>query len=191
MEKDPKSLKNKKKQEPEKFQMPPKKDSCFRFIHISDTHSGHHKLKNQPEADAIIHSGDFCKNLGYYDQVKDFVDWFRSLKYKYKIIVSGNHELTFDLAKEKWANEYISKKCNSDYLGQAKNHAEIKALVTDDPNFIYLEDQLIEIEGIKIWGTPVQNFYFNLGFNYEEEDQVPFIQKIPKNIDVLITHTFS
>merc|ERR1711862_470904 len=129
----------------------------MRFIHISDTHSGHNKLKNWPEADAIIHSGDFCKNLGYYDQVKEFAEWFKNLNYKHKIIISGNHECTFDLAREKYfrtKHKYLSK--IEGYMGPAKNHAEIKSMILDDPNFIYLEEQQIEIDGIKIWGTPVQ-----------------------------------
>lgn len=31
----------------------------MRILHISDTHGCHHRMRDLPEADMIVHSGDF------------------------------------------------------------------------------------------------------------------------------------
>ena len=63
----------------------------MRILHISDTHNQHHLLQNLPEADIIIHSGDFSMS-GSEDEVLNFIEWFEKLPYKYKIFVAGNHD---------------------------------------------------------------------------------------------------
>jgi predicted phosphohydrolase len=63
----------------------------MRIIHLSDTHSKHHLLKNFPKADVIIHSGD-VSFAGSEDEIMDFMEWFGALPYKYKIFIAGNHD---------------------------------------------------------------------------------------------------
>jgi Icc-related predicted phosphoesterase len=61
------------------------------ILHLSDTHSKHHLLKNLPKADIIIHSGD-VSFAGSESEIIEFIDWFGKLPYKYKIFVAGNHD---------------------------------------------------------------------------------------------------
>ena len=75
--------------------MPLKKENNIRFIHISDTH-GLHERVILPEGDVLIHSGDFCRRYGSHEEVSDFAIWFKKQNFKYKIVIAGNHEMTFD-----------------------------------------------------------------------------------------------
>lgn len=76
----------------------PGNEKYVRFICISDTHTYHNNLK-LPEGDVLIHTGDFTMR-GTESEVQSFSKWLGSLKYKHKVVVSGNHELTFDLKNE-------------------------------------------------------------------------------------------
>lgn len=53
----------------------------------------------------------------------------------------------------------------------------------------YLEDEMVEIEGLKIWGSPWSNpFGYGWAFNMEEEDQVELFKQIPDDVDIIISH---
>lgn len=69
-----------------------------RFVFISDTHS-QHRFLNLPKGDVLIHTGDFTMKGGQRE-IEDFSNWLGSLDFKHKIVVSGNHEVTFDLERE-------------------------------------------------------------------------------------------
>ncbi len=130
---------------------------------ISDTHKKHWGLL-LPDADMIIHCGDFTSR-GKEQEVVDFMDWFSGLdQFKYKICIAGNHDWIFD-AQQSLAKTLIPE------------------------NVIYLEDSGIEIEGLKFYGTPVQKPFFNWAFNRVEEKLKDHWGAIPNDTDVLITHT--
>ena len=97
----------------------------MKILHLSDTHSKHRQLKNLPQADLIIHSGDASEN-GTEGEILDFLDWFCELDYRHKIFVAGNHDLCL----------YGEK---------------IEGLPT---NFHYLCNSGVEIDGVKFWGIP-------------------------------------
>jgi hypothetical protein len=102
----------------------------LRFVCISDTHNKHEETI-LPEGDVLIHAGDFS-NRGQEDEIVAFNEFLKSEKlqnFKHKIFISGNHELSFP----------------------SKGKEEIERLFAGST---YLEDSGIEIEGIKIWGTP-------------------------------------
>jgi len=61
------------------------------LLHLSDTHGKHKLLKNLPEADVIIHSGDVCFS-GSESEVMDFMEWFFALPFRHKIFIAGNHD---------------------------------------------------------------------------------------------------
>lgn len=63
----------------------------MKILHLSDTHNRHNQLGELPEADIIIHSGDFAY-AGTENEVLDFIEWFCALPYKYKIFIAGNHD---------------------------------------------------------------------------------------------------
>jgi len=58
----------------------------------------HEKLE-LPNADILIHAGDFTSN-GNLNDIKDFSNWLGTLPHKHKVIIAGNHEISFDVQYE-------------------------------------------------------------------------------------------
>jgi Icc-related predicted phosphoesterase len=136
----------------------------FSIVIISDTHNKHKHLGELPSADMIIHCGDMT-SVGKEHEIHNFMKWFSNLnKYKYKICVAGNHD---------WLYE--------------RNSILAKSLVPN--NVIYLEDNGVEIEGIKFYGTPVQKHFYNWAFNRDPNILKLHWEAIPDDTDVLITHS--
>lgn len=135
----------------------------MKIICISDTH-GFHQAVNLPVGDMIIHAGD-VSSRGRKEEIVAFLDWYSRLAFKYKIFIAGNHDFFFENASQEEVNDIIP------------------------PNIIYLNDSGIDIEGIKIWGSPVQPWFFDWAFNRQRGNE---IQKhwalIPSDTDILITH---
>ena len=135
----------------------------MKFVAISDTH-GQHASLSLPEADAIIHAGDISKR-GTEQQIKEFLEWFASLNYRYKVPIAGNHDFFLEKISDKQLDDLIPK------------------------NVIYLNDSGIEIEGIRIWGSPVQPWFHDWAFNrYRGADIKRHWDLIPKDTDILVTH---
>jgi len=134
----------------------------MRFVALSDTHGKHNF--DLPPGDVLLHAGD-VSSRGLKSEVQRFLDWFSSLDYAYKIFIAGNHDFFFEEASKE----------------------EIDAMIPD--NLIYLNDSGVEIEGIKIWGSPVQPWFHDWAFNRKRG---PEIQKhwdlIPSDSDIVITH---
>ena len=96
----------------------------MKILQISDTHNRHRLLTNLPEADVIVHCGDFTDN-GTEEEVLDFLNWYFDLPYKHKIFVTGNHDLCLWDAKD----------------------------IEDLPdNAFFLQDRGATIEGVKFFG---------------------------------------
>ena len=96
----------------------------MRILHLSDTHGLHHRIKDMPKADVIVHSGDISNN-GTEEEVLDFLNWFIELPYPHKIFVNGNHDLCL------WDAEGIE----------------------DLPdNVHFLQDKGVEIDGVMFFG---------------------------------------
>lgn len=98
----------------------------MKILHLSDTHACHHRLRVLPEADVVVHSGDFTMN-GSNEEAIDFMNWFCDLPYSHKIFICGNHD-------------------------DCLYGANIDGL---DSNVHYLCNSGIEIEGVKFYGVPM------------------------------------
>ena len=96
------------------------------ILHLSDTHNCHHQLRDLPEADVVVHSGDFCM-VGTEKEAIDFLNWFCDLPYRHKIFICGNHD-------------------------DCLYGADIDGL---DSNVHYLCNSGIEFEGVKFYGVPM------------------------------------
>ena len=135
----------------------------MKFVAISDTH-GEHRGLNLPKGDVIIHAGDFC-HYGSDDHMHNFLKWYKALDFETKILVAGNH----------------------DYF--AAEHSE-KFLELLPKEITYLNDSGVSIGGINIWGSPVQPDLVGWAFGKRRgEAMKPHWDLIPKNIDILVTHT--
>ena len=66
----------------------------LRIVMVADTHCRHRQL-SMPPGDLLLVCGDFTKS-GLREEVEDFAAWLDSLPYTAKVVVAGNHEITFD-----------------------------------------------------------------------------------------------
>ena len=129
----------------------------FRISHISDTHNKHKQLNGKlPGGDLLIHSGDIS-SIGRKHEVEDFVKWFNGIdNYMYKVFIAGNHDLSFDseeLFRDK--SVYFDRKQYFEPPVKGKPEWLLNILETGlNPNVFYLENSFVEIDGIKIWGSP-------------------------------------
>lgn len=74
----------------------PKKNDKIRVVCLSDTHSlTSHMKRPIPTGDIFIHAGDFTR-CGNMKEVREFNTWLATLPHPHKIVVAGNHELSFD-----------------------------------------------------------------------------------------------
>jgi Predicted phosphohydrolases len=76
-----------------------KENQKIKFVCISDTHGLTDQLQ-VPDGDVLIHAGDFS-NTGEPEIVEDFNNFLGKLKHPIKIVIAGNHDLTFDVEKYK------------------------------------------------------------------------------------------
>lgn len=136
----------------------------MKILFISDTHGEHQKLNDLPQADILIHSGDVSRRGKDYE-IEDFIEWFSSLDFQYKIFIAGNHDFYFE------------------------SKAIIKVQEMLPQNIFYLCDTGITIEEINIWGSPITPTFFNWAFNQDRGSNIArYWDKIPQNTNILITH---
>jgi Icc-related predicted phosphoesterase len=132
----------------------------MKIVLISDTHNQHEKIK-LPEGDMIIHAGDIT-GMGSYSEVMSFLQWYSRLKFKYKIFIAGNHDFLFEKMELSYA---------------------LPEGVT------YLQDSLVEIEGLQIYGSPYTPKFFDWAFMKNRGEDIQKVwELIPEKLDILITH---
>jgi Icc-related predicted phosphoesterase len=135
----------------------------LKFVAISDTHGQHADLL-LPKGDVLIHAGDISMR-GREIEVLRFLEWFSKQDFEHKIFIAGNHDFYFE----------------------KRPAEEIKKVIPE--NVTYLNDSGITIDGIKIWGSPIQPWFYDWAFNRQRGDE---IQKhwdlIPSDTTILITH---
>lgn len=135
----------------------------MKLVLISDTH-GKHRRVNIPDADILVHAGDFTM-VGELDVVADFNRWLGELPYKHKIVIAGNHDLSFERAPE--------------------------LVVPMLTNAIYLKNSGVEVEGLRFWGSPYTPFFNSDFWVFHIKHQTSMYEhwrQIPEGLDVLITH---
>jgi predicted phosphohydrolase len=132
----------------------------MRIVLISDTHDQYPQV---PCGDILIHAGDLTMR-GDAASIVKAGDWLRSLPHKHKVVIAGNHDFLFE------RNSGIAL----EYLGSG---------------IYYLENTGMFLEGLMIWGSPVQPEFCNWAFNVERGEAIrKYWDKIPYDLDILITH---
>ena len=141
---------------------------------ISDTHGKHDLVhaRNVGSGDLILHAGD-CTPRGELRDIEEFLRWYGDLDFEMKILVPGNHDFDFE------SNPTLCAELCANY------------------GVVLLNDSGVKFNGLHIWGSPVQPWFYNWAYNRMRTKEAatvkhPFIgdhwDKIPKNTDVLITH---
>lgn len=134
---------------------------------ISDTHNLHSKIVGMENADVLIHAGDIT-GQGKYFRLQEFNNWLAYLNdlfptgYQHKIVIPGNHDLTFE----------------SDWETAASILSE--ATVLNQTSCV--------VNGLKIYGEPRQPEFFDWAFNVPRPDMRAVWEKAPSDVDILVTH---
>ena len=100
----------------------------MKIVCTSDTH-GMHEQMEIPDGDILIHAGDISESSRPEDYIQ-FNDYLGTLPYPHKIVLSGNHDLLYEL--------------KYDNLAQLLSNA------------VYLKHGELRIENLKIWGSSWQ-----------------------------------
>lgn len=133
----------------------------MRIVCISDTHSRLRQLEI-PDGDLLIHAGDLTSR-GNRQELEDAMAWMRALPHPHKVLIAGNHDWIFQ-RKPQEARELVQ-------------------------GVYYLEDSECQVDGLRIWGSPWQPWFYNWAFNLHRGAE---IQRkwdlIPQGIDLLVTH---
>ena len=152
---------------------------------ISDTHGKHHEIKIEP-CDILFHSGDIS-NIGAAMEIADFINWFKQQPAKNKVFRAGNHDRGLD-----W-NYSQTRKYPADKLLSEQNYFDIQEQIKYLPSDIhYLQDEELEISGIKIYGSPFSPSFYrhNWAFNADRGHEIRNIwRKIPEDVNILLTHS--
>lgn len=154
----------------------------MKIIALSDSHNKHNKFPTLPECDILIHAGDWS-GMGRKSETRNFAKWLNKQEAGYVVVVPGNHEVEFE-----------------------KNlPASLNWILEECPHAHILIDRTIDIEGIKIHGSPVTPWFYDWAWNRSitNDDLVmhprtgkvssiqhikPHWDMIPEGTDILITH---
>ena len=159
----------------------PKAENAVRVLLFSDTHGRTREMTpyEYEGIDISIFSGDFT-NIGGYRDIVQFKDWYLSCKSKYKVMISGNHELTLDLE-----NQGKIRPTKPELL-EGKTPQELKNVLLNEPGIIYLENRSINLCGLNIFGSPYSPYFCNWAFPTPEDPNI--WDMIPQDTDIIVTH---
>lgn len=136
----------------------------LKIVAISDVHERWHKLVI-PKCDLLISCGDYSFR-GESRVVREFHEWLNKQDAKHIISVQGNHEL--------WVE---------------KNFEEAKLIAQNAcPKIHFIDEGLVEIEGLKIWGSAITPWFNNWAWNRKRSEIEQHWKEIPDNTNILITH---
>jgi Icc-related predicted phosphoesterase len=130
---------------------------------LSDTHLKHAAIA-VPRGDVLLHAGD-CTKRGTRSELEAFLRWYGAQPAAARILVAGNHDAVCE---------------------------ERPALVRDlcqKAGVIYLCDEEVVVEGLRIWGSPVTPRFRDMAFNVERGAAMRAVwEAIPTGLDILVTH---
>lgn len=153
----------------------------LKIVFISDTHGQHRSLKI-PECDVLVHAGDYTV-VGACEEIVDFYHWLmEQTQAKHKVFIEGNHELMAD------NGPLVRKFKDTVKYEEFIEYLHSMAGAFKDENIHRLHDSEVIIDGIKFWGSPNTVAFYHWAFNMNMEELHDHWEKIPYDVDVLITH---
>lgn len=133
----------------------------MRIVCLSDTHNSLPDLE-VPDGDLLLHGGDHSRR-GTLEEVSSSADWLGALPHPHKVLIGGNHDFCLH--------------------GRGHHGRDLFAGMT------YLEDEGVEIEGLRIYGSPWTPEYGEWAFQAARGSAMAAVwQRIPSNTQLLITH---
>lgn len=132
---------------------------------FSDTHGKQGFINPPADIEMAIFAGDagtFKNPRHCLPDYLNFLTWYGNLDIPYKIMINGNHCTAFEQG-------FITR-------------ADIPESI------IYLENESVEIEGIKIYGSPQTPKFYNWAYNVPRDKISVYWDAIPNDTDILVTH---
>jgi Icc-related predicted phosphoesterase len=129
------------------------------IVLLSDTHELHRDAE-VPPGDLLIHAGDITFFSRQPAVLADFNLWLGGLPHRHKVVIPGNHDslLSEDIYRKQITNAHL------------------------------LINSGVEIEGLRIWGSPVTP-YWNAAFGIPgSAERTAHWNSIPEGLDILVTH---
>eukprot|EP00947_MAST-08B_sp_MAST-8B-sp1_P002913 g2913.t1 len=161
-----------------------------RLVCISDTHGSHRHIKDIPSGDILVHAGDITET-GELAQLSDFAAWLEELPHKHKVVVAGNHDIT--LAPEFYQRRGAPRFHRHRHVKEdpAKCRAALTAAAAAAKGIVYLEDEAVTVDGVRIFGSPWQPRFHDWAFNVARGSEIRNKwEAMPAGgtVDVLVTH---
>lgn len=150
----------------------------MKVVAISDLHGNMPDFL--PTGDILTISGDVAPCTGPQDAesqewwVKNrlflyFDSLLKNKQFTDIVFIGGNHD--------RWAEElYFDRLKEEKFISELPEHVH------------YLRDSEVTINGIKFYGTPWSTIFYNWSFMASEKELLEKFKKIPKELDVLLTH---
>lgn len=139
------------------------KQDKIKICAIADSHRQHRNIKI-PKCDIFIFAGD--AEIDSLLALHDFNEWLGTIDVNItRIIIMGNHDTKAEHIGKDWCKQLFT-------------------------NGIYLENDGIEIAGLKIWGSPWTPLFMSWGYMYPRQslEAKKIWEQIPENLDILMTH---
>jgi Icc-related predicted phosphoesterase len=136
----------------------------MKVVAMSDMHG---TLPDVPACDLLLLAGDITpvRDHGIERQAlwlaTEFREWLNRQPARKVIGVAGNHDFVFERRPDR---------------------------VPADLRWTYLQDSEIHWEGLRIYGTPWQPWFYDWAFNLHEEELERKWALIPAAVDVLVLH---
>lgn len=162
----------------------------MKIVAISDLHGN---LPDIPECDILLIAGDICPHAG-----TQIVEKFGQQIHE-RVPVGGSDDMFY---QSQWLRQYfkpwletvkakhiIATWGNHDFIGERR-----ESLIPSELRCKFLKDSAVEIEGLKIWGSPFSLWFYDWAFNSPPVDEggeeflAEKYAKIPDDCDIVITH---
>ncbi|KAL5010175.1 hypothetical protein ScPMuIL_012480 [Solemya velum] len=160
----------------------------IRFVCLSDTHSQiEGSMVTIPDGDVLLHAGDFC-SAGAPREVSKFNTFLGKLPHKYKVVIAGNHDRCFEADGSRRSLK-LQKQCLHPSSKEEFSSYGLTVAQQLLSNCIYLQDSMVKISGINIYGSPWQPHHYGWAFNLERGcSLLNKWDQIPDETDILMTH---
>jgi len=138
----------------------------MKIWHISDTHGFHNQLVIPEGIDLVIHTGDASNYLDPYTnepEVRKFIDWYEQISIPNKIFIPGNHDTSIERGLVR-ASDFISRGIH------------------------ILNHDWMDVNGIKIFGSPYTPTYGQWAFMKSRETINRVWEQIPEGMDIIAVH---
>lgn len=120
-----------------------------------------------PEADILAVAGDLTWR-GNIKELTKFRTWLVKQPQRHKVVIAGNHDFCFE-------NKNPDRHFAETMMG--------------GDGIIYLKDQMTVVEGLRIYGSPWQFWFYDWAFNLSRGPALAAKwAQIPENLDLLIVH---